>query len=127
MNLLERRRAMMGTKAEPEWDYVLTEKYSESAETLRPRLVQINAGQKITIAWENCKSFSFSRRLWALKNGATFSDTEDTNRTTKYLAKSGKETHIVATDGAIVLAGLNVSGTVAAYLFVGDCVKARIS
>ena len=123
--LMGRRRLLMQTAEH--WTYVLTQKYSAGSAKLKPKLIQITEGQTVVIAWGGCSSFGFTPRVWALKDGAKFNETNSDDLATKYLSADGEHTYTVKTSGGLVLAGLNTTGTVSAYLYQGDYVKARIT
>ena len=123
--LMGRRRLLMQTAEH--WTYVLTQKYSAGSAKLKPKLVQITEGQTVVIAWGGCSSFGFTPRVWALKDGAKFNETNSDDLATKYLSADGERTYTVKISGGLVLAGLNTTGTVSAYLYQGDYVKARIT
>ena len=124
--MMLRRRAVMQMPTE-HWDYVLTEKYEAGGARLKPELISITAGQTITIAWGGCSSFGYTPRVWALKDDAAFVETNNKDLVTKNLPVDGERTYTVKTSGNLVLAGLNVTGTVKSYLYQGDYVKARIT
>lgn len=124
MTLLERRRQMMSRKAEPEWDYVVTEKYPDSEKLIR-LLVNIEAGQHITIAWGGCTLYGNLPTIWGLYDGASFAETTATRLQTRGLPETGQRTYTVISSGILTLGGIqNGSST---YAFGGDYIKARIT
>ena len=123
MTLLERRRAMMGRKAEEEWDYILTTKDSYGG--LRQQAINVHAGQKIIIAWQN-RASRLTRRLWGLEAGATLVETNATNLPSNEIPVSGRYTYTVKTDGTFIAAGLQTGSGRSAYYLMADWVKVRI-
>ena len=125
MTLLERRRAMMSRKAEPEWDYVLTA--TDDVKKVQPISITISAGQTLLFEWEGLNGQSFTWKLWTLNDDAKFVGTTNEEESTRYLDQSGTRKYIVETGGTLVLGGLNVEGTVSAYLISADYVKAQVT